>query len=93
VGLVLTDGEKEPGRLITHIKHRVSEYQLCTVDGVEITIQVSGGYEDYQTGMSLEQCVNVADEVMYADKEQMKREGLVSAEERVVEFIPGTHEK
>jgi diguanylate cyclase (GGDEF)-like protein len=68
VGLVLTDGEKEPGRLITHIKHRVSEYQLCTVDGVEITIQVSGGYEDYQTGMSLEQCVNVADEVMYADK-------------------------
>lgn len=93
VGLVLTDGEKEPGRLITHIKHRVSEYQLCTVDGVEITIQVSGGYEDYQTGMSLEQCVNVADEVMYADKEQMKREGLVSAEERVVEFISGTHEK
>ena len=87
VGLVLTDGEKEPGRLITHIKHRVNESELCTVDGVEITIQVSGGYEDYQTGMSLEQCVNLADEVMYADKEQMKREGLVSAEVRVIEHL------
>lgn len=93
VGLVLTDGEKEPGRLITHIKHRVNESELCTIDGVEITIQVSGGYEDYQQGMTLEQCVNVADEVMYADKQQMKQQGLVSAEVRVVDHIPNTDVK
>lgn len=87
VGLVCRESEREPQRLIPHIKHRVCEEDLCTASGVEITIQVSGGYANYTPGVSLEQCVNAADEKMYEDKEQMKKDGLVSMEKHVVSFL------
>ncbi|MCR5320298.1 MAG: GGDEF domain-containing protein [Lachnospiraceae bacterium] len=78
VGLVLPHGAHDPDRLIPHIKHRVAESQFCALDGTCFIIQVSGGYATYEPGYSLEKLVNQADEAMYIDKAQMKKEGLVS---------------
>ena len=80
VGLVRRFGEERPDALIPHIKCRVTETILHTSSGIEIQLQVSGGYAIYHTGDSLEHCVNLADDFMYADKEKMKESGQVSRE-------------
>lgn len=80
VGLVRRLGEDRPQELIAHIKQFVTESRLCTIDGSEIMIQVSGGYATYKQGDTLEQCVNLADDEMYTDKENMKKAGQISKE-------------
>ncbi|MCR5641129.1 MAG: GGDEF domain-containing protein [Lachnospiraceae bacterium] len=86
VGIHLKLCQDDPQKLLPHIKRRVSEAQLCTMDGIEVTIRISGGYAAYEEGMSLEALVNLADEAMYEDKEEMKRQGLVSFGEEM--FVP-----
>ncbi len=78
IGLVRRLGDERPELLIPYIKQYVADSTLCTLDGIEIRIQISGGCAPYHDGDTLERCVNSADDEMYADKEAMKKTGQIS---------------